>query len=373
MEPGASMPSNSGAAQECQLEGPKVPTAVPGTPLTATTAKPGPPASVEEAVSFAALATFLYRVKALSLLAAAWPVLYKACVQPVGHSVRAVKAGAVEVAGRLSELASVAAMALAAGAETATAGLNSATSFLAGTKTAAKTATSAASSSSTISNPTSSTTSTATTAAPAAVYDVAAVNRCLRHTAVARNAVLPESWRQVQSLTHTCTRIGQPFVFVLMYANGYTDKPAAMDAAVEQAAASGSLVIAVCMAPGFTQCAAAAADLMGSPAGWEASAAEIERRFGLDVALASRLPGARNRGVFGPVIGLPAFTFGGAHLSTGLLPARTLPAGCELPLSDCVTLRYACDNVFIPMKRWKEAAEARAAAVAPELLAAQFN
>ncbi|KAG2434455.1 hypothetical protein HYH02_012285 [Chlamydomonas schloesseri] len=121
----------------------------------------------------------------------------------------------------------------------------------------------------------------------------------------------------------------------------------------------------------FSQRAAAAADLMGTPAGWEASAAEIERRFGLDVALASRLPGARSCGVFGPVIGLPAFTFGGAHLSTGLLPVRNLPAGCELPLSDWVTLRHACGNVFTPMKRWKEAAEARAAAVAPELLAAQ--
>ncbi|KAG2434456.1 hypothetical protein HYH02_012286 [Chlamydomonas schloesseri] len=244
-------------------------------------------------------------------------------------------------------------------------------SFLAGTKTAAKAATSAASSSSTISTPTSTSTSTATTAAPAAVYDVAAVNRYLRNTAVVRNAVLPGSWQQVQSLTHTCTCIGQPFVFVLMSAYGYTDKPADMDAAVEQAAASGSLVIAVSMAPGFSQRAAAAADLMGTPAGWEASAAEIERRFGLDVALASRLPGARNRGVFGPVIGLPAFTFGGAHLSTGLLPVRNLPAGCELPLSDWVTLRHACGNVFTPMKRWKEAAEARAAAVAPELLAAE--
>ncbi len=66
-----------------------LPAAVPGTTITSTTAKPGPLASVEEAFSFAAQAIVLYRIKALSLLANAWFMMYTACVQPVGHSVGA--------------------------------------------------------------------------------------------------------------------------------------------------------------------------------------------------------------------------------------------------------------------------------------------
>ncbi|KAG2436876.1 hypothetical protein HXX76_006396 [Chlamydomonas incerta] len=310
-----------------------------------------PLASLEEALSeVVAITTDASRLLPAvlaSLFAVAWPAVAKAWTQPMGTTVRIVTAGALTVMHRLSQLAAAAASILVAGGSTSTSGLVTATSK-------------SARSSSTLE------------AAPTAVYDVAAANAYLVGTAVQRHAVLAVSYRQVLTLAQMCTRTGQPFVVAFMYEYGYTSKPAAMDEIIKEAAASGSLVIACTAASDFPKRAAAAADLMGSPQGWNTSAAEVERLYGLDVALASRLPGARNRGIFTPVIGWPAVVFGGAHLTSGLLSEYNVTsAGCELPLSAPLTLRKA-SGVFAAMQRRRKAAEA-AAASAARLLAADSN
>eukprot|EP00198_Chlamydomonas_reinhardtii_P010060 XP_001699397.1 predicted protein [Chlamydomonas reinhardtii] len=167
----------------------------------------------------------------------------------------------------------------------------------------------------------------------------------------------------VLELTRVCTCAGKPFAIALMPDYTYFDKSAQLDALAEMASASGSLLIACSIAPGFYKRAAAAADMMGTPEGWDASAADVERQFGLDVALASRIPGARNRGILEPVTGMPAFMFGGWFVAhNGPLSNYACTSGCELPLSSPFKLLDAM-GIFKRLLEWrqKQAAVARLA------------
>ena len=264
---------------------------------------------------------------------------------PTHLQVRILTAGTCALVSRLSELAAAAATILAAGAAAAAATTTTTTtSRLAATSATAQTA-------------------TATSTPPSAVYDTAAANKYLEGTAFARHAVLATSCQQVLELTRVCTCAGKPFAIALMPDYTYFDKSAQLDALAEMASASGSLLIACSIAPGFYKRAAAAADMMGTPEGWDASAADVERQFGLDVALASRIPGARNRGILEPVTGMPAFMFGGWFVAhNGPLSNYACTSGCELPLSSPFKLLDAM-GIFKRLLEWrqKQAAVARLA------------
>ncbi|PNW86034.1 hypothetical protein CHLRE_03g207377v5 [Chlamydomonas reinhardtii] len=350
-----SMATSSGPAQDWRGEVPQspLPSVAPVSPAKAVKwffpSAAQPLASVEEAfsevVAITTDATRLLPATLVSIFAAAWPVIAKAWTQPVGDTVRILTAGTCALVSRLSELAAAAATILAAGAAAAAATTTTTTtSRLAATSATAQTA-------------------TATSTPPSAVYDTAAANKYLEGTAFARHAVLATSCQQVLELTRVCTCAGKPFAIALMPDYTYFDKSAQLDALAEMASASGSLLIACSIAPGFYKRAAAAADMMGTPEGWDASAADVERQFGLDVALASRIPGARNRGILEPVTGMPAFMFGGWFVAhNGPLSNYACTSGCELPLSSPFKLLDAM-GIFKRLLEWrqKQAAVARLA------------
>ena len=144
-------------------------------------------------------------------------------------------------------------------------------------------------------------------------YDPAAASAVLAGTAVADKVVVPHSVGQFLKAINTCIAKGQLFAFCLLSEPACRAQQPAIDRAVSDLVAKGVTVIAVVAGADFAQRARLASKEYCSrklPA--LGAALDMQAQFGMDVAVASLLPGAYARKDFVPPR-LPCFAFGGLH------------------------------------------------------------
>eukprot|EP00198_Chlamydomonas_reinhardtii_P006531 XP_001695867.1 predicted protein [Chlamydomonas reinhardtii] len=144
-------------------------------------------------------------------------------------------------------------------------------------------------------------------------YDPAAASAVVAGTAVADKVVVPHSVGQFLKAINTCIAKGQLFAFCLLSEPACRAQQPAIDRAVSDLVAKGVTVIAVVAGADFAQRARLASKEYCSrklPA--LGAALDMQAQFGMDVAVASLLPGAYARKDFVPPR-LPCFAFGGLH------------------------------------------------------------
>ena len=143
-------------------------------------------------------------------------------------------------------------------------------------------------------------------------YDPAAASAFLAGTAVAGKVVVPHSLGQLLQIANTCVANGQLFALCILSERACRAQQPDIDQAVSDLAAQGVTVIAVVAGADFAQ----RAKLAGEYCCWElpalGEALAMQADFGMDVAVASLLPGAFARKDFVP-LRLPCFAFGGPH------------------------------------------------------------